>query len=125
MVKTPPPKLSKIDREALERALAKALANADDEPGRREQMEDKLKEDWFEAATFAAYGCQCRALGLKPWQSPPMYGAAYPGHDAHADAAMLLRRLLDAGLSRYEPDPIGALAAIEAKKAPTTWAAGV
>ena len=30
-------------------------------------------------------------------------------------AALLLQRLLDAGLSRWEPDPLGALARIEAE----------
>ena len=103
-------KLSDIDRDALERALEKAKA---DEPDR---IERKLeRKGWIEAATSAAYGCQRRALGLKPWQSPPMYGDAHPDHNGHTDAAVLLKRLLDAGLSRYEPDPIGALAAIEAR----------
>jgi hypothetical protein len=113
MVTKTAPRLSKIDRDALERAVAIALAS--DEPGEREQIAGKLRRDWFEAATFAAYGCQVRALGLKPWQSPPCYGDAHPGHDGHADAAVLLKRLLDAGLSRWEPDPVGALSAIEAR----------
>ena len=102
-------RLSEVDRDALERALA--LAKASDEPGRREQRH----KDWFEAAASAAYSCQRRALQLKPWQSPPCYGDAHPGRDGHADAAVLLKRLLDNNLSRWEPDPIGALAAIEAR----------
>ena len=32
-------------------------------------------------------------------------------------AAELLRRLLAAGLSRYEPDPVNALARVEAERA--------
>jgi hypothetical protein len=100
--------LSKVDREALERALAIEMAS--DEPGRREQG-----GDWIAAARTAAYTCQRRALQLRPWQSPPCYGDTSPGHDGHADAAVLLKRLLACGLSRYEPDPLGALAAIEAR----------
>jgi hypothetical protein len=100
--------LSPIDRDALSRALA--IEQASDEPGRREQ-----NRDWFDAAKSASYACQRRALGLKPWQSPPCYGDAHPGHDGHADAAVLLKRLLDNNLSRWEPDPIGALQAIEAR----------
>lgn len=100
-------KLSPIDRDALARALA--IEQAGDEPGRRDQG-----RDWFEAATSASYACQRRALGLRPWQSPPCYGDAHPGHDGHADAAVLLQRLLDAGLSRWEPDPLQALAQAEA-----------
>jgi hypothetical protein len=34
-----------------------------------------------------------------------------------AAAAELLRRLLAAGLSRYEPDPVNALARVEAERA--------
>jgi hypothetical protein len=60
MKMTPPPKLSKADKDALDRALKKALAS--DEPGRREQIEGKLHDDWFDAASFAAYHCQVNAL---------------------------------------------------------------
>jgi hypothetical protein len=102
--------LSAIDRDALTRALAIAMAS--DEPGRREQ-----DRDWIAAARSAAYACQRRALQLKPSQSPPCYADAHPSHDGHADAAALLKRLLDNNLSRWEPDPIGALAAVEASAA--------
>jgi hypothetical protein len=34
-----------------------------------------------------------------------------------AAAAELLRRMLAAGLSRYEPDPVNALARVEAERA--------
>jgi hypothetical protein len=92
-------KLSEVDRDALERALKIAQAS---EPGEQD-------------ARTAAYTCQRRALQLRPWQSPPCYGDASPGHDGHRDSEALLRKLLDAGLSRWEPDPIGALSAIEAR----------
>ena len=58
-------KLSEVDRDALERALKIAQAS---EPGERD-------------ARTAAYTCQRRALQLRPWQSPPCYGDASPGHD--------------------------------------------
>ena len=75
------------------------------------QIERRLEtKGWFEAAQLAAYSCQRRALQLRLWESPPMFGAVSPGHDGHAKAAVLLKRLLDAGLSRFEPDPLGALA---------------
>ena len=106
MVKTKTTKLSKIDREALERALE--VVKARGEPSRRE------RRDWLDEAMSAAYSCQRRSLGLKPWQSPPMYGHI-PMHDnEHAEAAALLKRLLDNNLSRFEPDPLSALAKAEA-----------
>ena len=110
-------RLSAVDRDALERAIKIALAS--DEPGFAEQIERKLKkDDWMEQqGTSASYGCQRRALQLRPWQSPPSYADAHPGQDGHDQARELLNRLLDAGLSRWEPDPIGALRAIEARRA--------
>ena len=113
MVKTKT--LSKVDRAALERALA--IAQADDDPLFRDLIERKLQDcDFYEVASTASYHYQVRRLGLRPWQSPPCYADAHPGHDGHADAMVLLDRLLDAGLSRWEPDPISALSAIEARQ---------
>jgi hypothetical protein len=42
---------------------------------------------------------------------PPMYGDL---HEPEYEAHVLLQRLLNAGLSRYEPDPIGALERVAA-----------
>jgi hypothetical protein len=103
-------KLSAVDHDALGRAVA--LVRASEDPGRRDQIARMLAEDdWFEAATFAAYSCQRRALGLRPWQDPPCYGDS-SNDGRNAEAAALLQRLLDAGLSRWEADPAGALAAL-------------
>jgi hypothetical protein len=78
MVKTKT-KLPAIDRDALTRA--RELVKARGEPRRR------VRRDWFDEATSAAYSCQCRVLGLKPWHPPPMYGHI-PMHDnEHAEAA--------------------------------------
>jgi hypothetical protein len=109
VVKTKP-KLSEVDREALERALE--VVKARGEPSRRE------RRDWLDEAISASSSCQRRALQLKPWQSPPCFGDAHPGHDGHADAAVLLQRLLSNNLSRWEPDPVTALAAITSKAIP-------
>jgi hypothetical protein len=73
--------LTAVDRAALARALA--LVRASKDPGRRAQIEGKLREDgWYEAASFAAYSSQIDALRLKPWQDPPCYG--HLGDDAEA-----------------------------------------
>jgi hypothetical protein len=117
MGKVKPVKLTNVDREALERAIA--LYRQRDSAS-RDQIDDLLRtRSWREVAELAAYGCQCDRLGLRPWQSPPtevdvsyehMTGDDHRGLRA---AAQLLRRLLDAGLSRYEPDPLHALDAAE------------
>lgn len=100
-------KLGPLDRDALERAMA--LARRD--PMRAAQLDDKLRgESWRAVAEFASYHVQCRALNLRPWQSPPCC-LAEGDHDDDADAGgrQLLKRMLAAGLSRFEPDPMGAL----------------
>ena len=108
--------LSAVDRDALERAIQTRRASKS--PAVREQVEQKLADEpWFDVATFAAYGCQCDALHLKPWQSPPVWitdlvadlNAGDDGVLGRYQGARLLRRMLDAGISRYEPDPLGAL----------------
>jgi hypothetical protein len=78
-------------------------------------------ERWYEAAKSAAYGLQCDALNPEPWQPVPAneYVSVTDNDDDYgplmgrAAAAELLRRLLAAGLSRFEPDPLGALARVE------------
>jgi hypothetical protein len=117
-------RLTAIDREALERAIA---IDRQRDRATRQQIDDKLeREPWREVAEFAAYGCQCTALYLKPWQPPPCW-AEIDDQDneagpisGHRAAAELLRRLLAAGLSRYEPDPVNALARVEAERARVT-----
>jgi hypothetical protein len=55
---------------------------------------------------------------LKVWEDAPMdadiemsldAALALEGDDRRRDAAMLLKRMLDAGVSRYHPDPLAAL----------------
>jgi hypothetical protein len=52
------PTLTPDDRAALELCLRKVLAAPD--RARAEQIRDKLREDWFEAAEFCSYICQTR-----------------------------------------------------------------
>ena len=107
--------LDPVDREALERAIE--LARKQD-AGRRRQIDDMLADParpWFETATFASYVMQCRTLHLKPWQTPPVHAdedadAGDAPHTGYAEAQALLRRLLAAGLSRWEPEPLKRLA---------------
>jgi hypothetical protein len=92
-----------IDREALQRALT--LAHTFDH-ARAEQLDAKLADEpWTDVAAFAAHVCQCRALHLRPWERSPAMAAA----DDDGPAGQLLRRMLGAGLSRFEPDPLVAL----------------
>jgi hypothetical protein len=71
--------------------------------------------NWHAVAEFASCSAQREALRLKPWQLAPcevdIGDADEPGyqHRGTAQAAELLRQLLAAGLSRWEPDPLGAL----------------
>ena len=99
---------SETDMDALRRAMEIAMR----EPGRKEQLESKVNgyrgvepEPWTEVAEFAAFCVQSDTLHLKPWECPPC--SAY---DDKA-ALKLLDRMLEAGISQWEPDPLGALAA--------------
>jgi hypothetical protein len=104
------------DRDALERALKLANEHQHAHDILRDgetQIERMLKRrTWQEVAEFASYGCQMRSLALRPWQSPPCCVGTDETNPEHAPAVALLRRLFDAGLSRYEPNPIVALATV-------------
>jgi hypothetical protein len=89
------------------------------------QVEQKLRDEpWEDVGQFAAYSCQDDNLQLEPWQVPPCWlrddravqaALSMPhDHSGRREAGELVRRLLAAGLSRYEPDPLGALARVEA-----------
>jgi hypothetical protein len=120
-------RLSPVDREALERALKIILGRPEREDrGRREQVERMLEEDgWFRAADFCVYCCQMELVRPRLWQPIPsditdIEGTLAKGDDGLGGsyrAALLLKRMLAAGLSRYEPDPIRALAAAKERAA--------
>jgi hypothetical protein len=93
---------SAVDLDALHRAMAQAMK----EPERRRQILSMVENSgWSYAAEFAANLCQSAALQLKPWETPP---ACCDESDAMAWA--LADRLIAAGLSQFEPDPLAALA---------------
>jgi len=114
-------KLNSIDREALGRALKLILGRPErEDPGRREQVERLLREEgWFVAADFCVYCCQMELVRPRLWQPVPsditdIEGTLAKGDDGLGGsyrAALLLKRMLAAGLSRYEPDPVRALEA--------------
>jgi hypothetical protein len=107
--------LTAHDTDALSRALRLMLANKKE----REHFESILKQyGWQEAAIRASYCAQIRALRLKPWQSPPCedFGDEVANCYGHREAEVALRRRMRAhGISLFEPNPIAALAAAEAK----------
>jgi hypothetical protein len=105
--------LTEVDRDALSRALGDKLEDAEWRQALPRTFEVDPERTLKDLAIKAAYSCQTRNLKCKPWESPPMFGDAAPEHDGHVAGAKLLKRLLDAGLSRYEPDPIAALAKVE------------
>jgi hypothetical protein len=119
------PTLTEKDREALTRAMEIASR----EPRRREQLESMLEDrPWREVAEFAASVCQTKALSLYPWEvgpsdvsehdeDGPVDLGARLSEQSEPAARKLLRRMLAAGLSRFEPDPITALARVEKPRA--------
>jgi hypothetical protein len=105
----------------LERCIAAARA---EDPGRRQQIDSMLSNRSREnVGIFAASCAQTRSLGLQPWQNPPFRASLRdldkPFDDPRGErqAAELLQRLLKLGLSRFEPDPIGAIAEAEQRQA--------
>ena len=77
----------------------------------------KYRQELPASLAFCASHCQSRSLNLQAWQTPPMWvrdlDAAlrepFGGKRGDREAAELLQRMLDAGLSKYEPDPLAAL----------------
>ena len=95
------PSYDDVDRSALERSMEIAQRDS----LRADQLAAMLRDDaWHSVAKFASYCCQKRALGLKPWEDPPLCAA--PG----TPGARPLDRMLANNISQYEPDPLSALA---------------
>src|SRR5262245_59575200 len=107
MTNGPQENLSPVDREALERCME--IAQRD--PGRAEQLQGLLDLGWSWdlVADMACHTCQVRALSLKPWQCSPSSADENDPDEPDKDAQRLLRQILQAGVSRYEPDPMAAL----------------
>jgi hypothetical protein len=82
-------------------------------PNSAEQIEHKIRCEGYEAAgEFAAYAAQCSTLRLRPWECAP---CNIWGYD-QSSAIELRDRLLAAGISIFEPDPMQALAEVERKR---------
>jgi hypothetical protein len=111
--------ISDVDRDALERALAIMLRHRE-RGGDFKRRLDERQEPWADIARHAATSCQIASMGLKPWQVAPceveinQTDARGYEHRSIRNASMILERLLSAGLSRWEPDPPGALARVAA-----------
>jgi hypothetical protein len=112
--------MRRIDKAAMQRAIEMLRGRGGED---RRQIEEMLSERGFaEAGPFAAYSLQCSRLALKPWMAPPCHAHeeveltdcddSYGNRRAEVE---LLRRLLAAGLSRWEPDPVAALKKAGAK----------
>lgn len=108
---------NQTDNDALERAVKLALAD----PDRAEQVRTMLRQDtWYEVAQFCASIRQEAALQLRLWETPPcdidpeMVDAIIakgPLDNPAFGGAKLLKRLLSAGCSAFEPDPLNAIEA--------------
>jgi len=106
--------LNEIDAAALRRCVEIQLAPGnEDGPFVRHMLRTR---PWVEVALWCSHHCQYWALGLRPWGPPPP-ASAEPSEDDPA-VRELLARLAAAGLSRFEPSPIEALRAAEAKPPP-------
>jgi hypothetical protein len=110
--------LSPVDQNALERALAIVHNSSDSDY--RGMFDRVMKEDgWFAAADQAVYHCQRALIAPRLWQPTPrdinpsdiekILQRGPDGLNGEYQAARLLKRMLAAGLSRYEPRPVEAL----------------
>ena len=101
--------LSRVDRDALRRALATARAES---TMYREHLEHiEVRDGWVSAAESASYHLQVKNLRLKPWQCPPCdcSDEVGLGYGRSRGEVMLRRRMLEAKISFFEPDPATAL----------------
>jgi hypothetical protein len=105
--------MTEVDKDALRRAIKMARAESPEHAGQIDRMMAQ-GQSFEEIGRSCASGCQRHNLRLKPWESPPIYAELHPDQPG---ATELLNKLLDAGLSRYEPDPIAALEALTTKPA--------
>jgi hypothetical protein len=101
-----------------EEVLAAVLARVERDPHhpRHEQVKAKLTtESRLAVAVFVAAAEQIKSLHLYPWQEQPAILDDYQSiidrgpDDANYKVALLLRRMLKRGISRYHPDPQVAL----------------
>src|SRR5262249_47345058 len=93
-----------IDQKALQRALDMALKS--EERGRADQIRWMLGEHgWLFAARFSSYHLQMNQLKLRPWDRPP----CRLKEPDDSPAGRLLAKMLAAGMSKHDPEPLKAL----------------
>src|SRR5262245_59015818 len=92
--------LSKLDHAALLECLM--LGERHPEIGRCPRNSD---DDWYERATWSCFVLQVINLNLRPWDPAPCDVDVDSNDPRDAAACALLRRMLDAGMSRYDPNP--------------------
>ena len=111
--------INTIDLAALDLAVDLTLGEADRDTVKTAR--EKLSEDWFEGALHCADHRQCEHLSLRPWETSPAcldpaeldsIIASGPQHNS-AGTARLLKKMLAAGISKYDPSPIDTLALIK------------
>jgi hypothetical protein len=105
------------DRAAMQ--LAIEMMRADPEQrGQLDHVRNNQSEQ--EAGLFAVGFLQVKNLRLKPWEAPPVDsrdGAPSDCYGARPAEIELRARMKRAGVSRFHPDPLAALAAAEAQPA--------
>jgi hypothetical protein len=99
--------LAALDRDALQRCLD--VTRRDPEMAAHLQAKLDAGQTWAEVARFAAYNAQIRSLRLRPWEDPPCVYSEADADERGNDGQRLLHKMLQAGLSRFEPDPRVAL----------------
>ena len=102
------------DRAALQAAIEELLRLA---PTWNETVAAMLQaQPWEQVAAWAAGVCQVRNLHLRGWECPPCdtnSEVVSVNYGSRPSEVALLRRMLAAGVSRFDPSPLEALAAIE------------
>jgi hypothetical protein len=111
--------INRRDRVAMRASIVAAKRQGE---WRARQIDQKLKEEGFEAAgRFAASCAQQRSLRLKPWQLPPCDVAdgvsPYPYAGNTPAEVNLRKRMMVLGISLYVPDPAAAIEAATKKDA--------
>jgi hypothetical protein len=104
--------LAPVDIEALERAISLARRESSE---LRQQIDGLLERDgWFAAASLACYHFQRGLIRPRLWQRTPadldvcdvekIIAAGDDGLAGDYRCAKLVRKMLAAGLSKFEPD---------------------
>lgn len=109
-----PDALGPLDRDALEKCIVASLG--DPETSADVQRRLDAGEPWLEVAMACCYHVQRDRLALRPWEAAPCMVREHDPRDA--DGRALAERLIGAGLSQFEPDPLTALQAALKPPAP-------